>query len=784
VGLVGSAILMAPGLALAQAAPSSGTQLEEVVVTARRQEERLQTTPVAVTAVSGAAMERAQIKDVSDVQRAAPNLSISTGTPAATGFAFISLRGQANLNGTTASDSSVGIYLDGVYVARPAGALFDLVDMQQVEVLRGPQGTLFGRNTVGGALNLITNKPTGDFGGSIQATYGNFDDKEVTGVVNLPLVGDQLAVRLVYQHKERDGYTHNLVDNSRLNDVGRDNYLRAQVRVAPAGQVWDLNLSADWNESRDAGQLNSLSGWNPLVFGPGGAFGFANLGPALNSALQSNTGFYNGYAQSFSQDDLHYAQHSALKNYGASATLNADLGKVNFKSITGWRKLDTEGGNDLDGTPIDILHAFSRFQSTGWSQEFQLSGHEGAFSWIGGLYYFQETGREVADAKAFGFLGVPYSKNDGDVKSTSKGAYLQGYYDITERLRASAGIRYTWDSRSVDLHNLAFLDPTGAAPSICGVASVVPPPGCSQPESAKFDYPAYTASLDYKLTDDIFVYAKTSGAKMSGGFNLRLGSIPAFAPEGVKDVEGGIKADWFDHRLRTNIAVFHSWQSNVQRGIGAVVDGRATAFVRNAGDAHVSGVEFEGLAAPWKGMEINTTVGYLDGAYKKGAFNDLQVISGIPGCAGGQPIGTYSCTVDRSGEPLPQTPRWTYSIGASQTVPLDFGKLVLHADYSFFDSVHYNALNTPAAAQPAAVQAAYATQNALDRAAGYGLLNGKITLVLDKPGLELSVWGRNLTDKKYITRTFADLYTSLGVAVQYDGAPRTYGVTLKYKFGS
>ncbi len=229
----------------------------------------------------------------------------------------------------------------------------------------------------------------------------------------------------------------------------------------------------------------------------------------------------------------------------------------------------------------------------------------------------------------------------------------------------------------------------------------------------------------------------------------------------------------FDHHLRTNVALFHAWQDNVQRILNTIVEvgGKPTVtqYVTNAGKTQTYGVELEITAMPWTGMEINATGAYLHAAYESGTFNELQEL----------PNGTI-VTVDRSGEPVPQAPKFTYSLGATQTVPLAFGKLSFHVDYAWRDKMVYTQ-DTASPLQPAAVQAVYATQNYLGWIPSYGLLNGRIALHLDNPDLELALWGRNLTNEQYYIQQF-DSYAGLGTAENFQGDPRTFGISAKYRF--
>jgi iron complex outermembrane receptor protein len=312
---------------------------------------------------------------------------------------------------------------------------------------------------------------------------------------------------------------------------------------------------------------------------------------------------------------------------------------------------------------------------------------------------------------------------------------------------------------------------------------------CRQEQDTKFDYPAWTAGLDWEASDDLFLYIKTSGAAKAGGWNLRAGSLPAFDPEKVKDVEAGLKADLLDGHLRTNVALFHTWKSGVQAVVNAFVPGvGVTQYIQNNGDARIWGAEFEVTALPWEGMEITANLSLQDGKYKAGSFAETQRIASVAplaGCAAAPPtaggVPQFDCVADLSGETLPQLPKTQFNFGATQSVPVGSGDLSFHADYAYVSGQRFNSA-VAAPQQSAAVQTQYAIEESLNKIKGYGLFNGRIAYKLDDPGLEVYVFARNIFKNKYVVRSFADLYRQIGFAVEYPGADRMFGIGASWKF--
>jgi iron complex outermembrane receptor protein len=784
--------------------PASG-RIEDIIVTARRSNEKLQTTPVAVTALSNTLLVQKQIVSVTDLARGTPSLSIGTGGTGPASIVYLAIRGQAQNSPNSFSDASVGIYIDGVYVGRPLVGNLGFLDMASAEILRGPQGTLFGRNTTGGALNLTTAQPTDKFEGYVKVGAGNYNQRVAEAVVNIPLSSD-LSARFAGRYDKHGGYFPNPYFGHAQGDVAGEYYGRGTVKWAPSSLPVTLTVSGDYTHYRDHGNATAISAVNPNstlqtfsglsgleqagILVPGGP-----IPDVTNFNLHGSSGSLQQYVNSaFAPNGANLISNNWRSTYGAPATGNpeidnlhnansagsatanlvVDLGGVTIHSITGYRLSDTSDSLDLTGTPTSGGAFISEYKQHQFSEELQLSGKTGGLQYVIGANYFREAGSERSDSAIF--YNTPfgtYARNLGDFVSSSKGIFAQANYNFTDRLRVTGGIRYTWDTRSINRHAIKdwrAADPVcNVGPNINKAASVAP---CINPESAKFSYPAWTAGIDYKLTDQVFVYAKTSGASMSGGFNSRPVPPPyssSFKPENVKDVEGGFKGEFLDRRVRTNVAIFYAEQNKVQRIINTTfVDSNGatqlTQFVSNAGKVHTYGLEFEGTVVPWDGMTIDGNFAYLHARYAKGSRIENQLIGGVV------------VPVDRSREPITQAPKWTANLGATQKFETSMGSLSLHADYAYIASRYFDFFTTGDPAQ----QPAVAIANEASKIKAYGLFNARASFTLPD-GIEFAVWGKNLGNKAWFTNVF-NSYTGIGATEQFQGAPRTFGGTISYRW--
>lgn len=781
------ALGVAPALAQAgdTASADQSVGIEDIVVTARKTSENLQSTPVAITVPTGDTLDKAQVTGIESLPRLVPGIVVAptTGQPAS---AFIGIRGQSSSDALLALDQAVGQYFDGVYIARSSGALFNFVDVERVEVLRGAQGTLFGRNTTGGAVSIISNKPTGDFGGSVRLRYGNFDTREATGVVNLPIQGDEIAVRLVGQHVQNDGYGRNLSFDTPL---GGDNvdFLRGTLLIAPAGSGLTVTVVGDYTNRKSQGQITGLkSYYRDPVTG-------ANLNATAQALLNACSGAtpiprcpvkgpvggdsYGNYAVSVQGKDNFYDVALSLipfgtaEAWGVGVTTEYELSpSTAIKAITAWRGVDTASLSDNDGTPYALTGGLrvgdgNIINQTQFSQELQLStqAFDDRLQLIVGAFYFTERGTDLSKSySAFPLGAARLGYNEGDIHNKSYAGFGQFNFNITDAVRFTGGLRYTQDKRSILSRNRGEnTDPVTGLPNGTFVCSLIVPPGspCEQFTKASFDYWSYTAGFDWRVNDNVFLYIKTSKASRAGGFNPRAtGTTPLrFEPESVVDYEFGFKLDVLDRRLRLNTAVFQTNYDDIQRTVPVLIGGLLTNSIVNAATARIRGLETELTLLPVDGLQLGVSATFLDPKFKN--FT-------IP----------LSATVvqDVTETPYSFASKKSFSLYADYSVPVGAGELNLRADYAWRSKQYSTGpLIGPGYQQQFKDSA---------EMPGYGLLNGQIAYRLDDPNVEVALYAQNITKKKYYQRLLA-IDNSLGVTAYSPGMPRMYGVRLTYKFG-
>ncbi|PHR62101.1 MAG: hypothetical protein COA43_00195 [Robiginitomaculum sp.] len=730
--LMGNAVLaiaILPQMAQAQTS-TTGKVLDEIVVTARRVEESLQTTPVAVTALTTEMLETRQINDVDALQYSAPNVTIEPLN--GNSGAGVSIRGMAGVENTSASDPAVGIYVDGVYSARSSLGLLELVDVERVEVLRGPQGTLFGRNTTGGALNITSPTPDGEFSGRLTARIGEYDTRDILGHVNVPLKGEEVAARISFKHGEHSGFGQSVYSGRELADL-ESNYLRGVIRFAPEAAKWDLTLTGDTFTRKGNGPIAALVDVNPA--GLSGAFlGYANYIP---------TDFYSNFSATDTFEDI-TAQ-------GLSATLNATLGNVKFKSISAIRSVHNNILTDVEGTPnpeiagpytvlpspplpvpgivipTGISYEQDNDQDKQITQEFQLYGKTGNLQWITGAFYFTEHNDDVTTSST--------AVTVGEIENDSFAVYGEGDFSISDDLTLNAGLRYTWDTRAL---SMGLLAPDGTT---CTLTQSDTPGGCALSREVKYDYLSYNLGLNYEISDDVFGYVKTSRATRAGGFNHRI-IAPAYEPEEVTNYELGLKTQFLNNHVRANFSAFVMDYKNVQRTAVIVINGAPTATTTNAAEAKVTGFEAEVDVVANDYFSFGGSLGLLNPEYD--VFDDNGV--------------------DRSAEPFTYAADYTYNMYATVTAPLSFGELVANVSYGYKGDVYFDTIDLDRDVQK-----------------GYGILNVRAALKLDQYNLELAVFGKNVGNTEYNTYIL-DLNNSLGYTSAFRGAPGFWGAEATVRF--
>ena len=709
----------------AQTASESSGGIEEIIVTAQKREQNLQDVPIAISALSPAYLEKREITSITNLSGLAPNLKVDTAGGNRT-TPIISIRGGVQGNPQIYFEPSVGVYIDGVYIAKAQGSLFDVADIERIEVLRGPQGTLYGRNAVAGALNIITKKPSGELGGKVEASYGDYDYRRVRGTLDLPRFGIFRA-KLSGQISKRDGF-YKVLGNPGTDSAGSldSRSGMVQVRAEPSNAltldyVFDISVN-----DQQANPAQTVRGTGSIAF-------------YVTSRKRQKT-------VSFNSPNFEYA-----KNWGHALTASLDLGDAGvLKSITALRKQKYRDTLDLDGTPTSLGFSSRDSRYKQFSQELQLTGTVGRLNYVLGGYYFEDDGF-VFNPQSF-FSGASNTDSRFGFTTKAYAAYAQLDYKITDALTLTGGLRYTHEKKTVERY-LARL--TDAGPVV-----VVDLPEGTTP-AAKFEKVSPTVSLAYEFSPNFNVYARYAQGYRSGGFNAVASTIGdvqrIFRPQVQNTYEIGFKSRLLNNRLQLNVAAFQNDVDDLQ--LSVFVPGLSAASILvNAGKARIRGVEVEATLRPTDRLTLQTGVGYLHGKYLRYIDNGVDVADN---------------------RAFTHSPKWTLSSSVDWTaLEADWGKLNLIADLNLVSKsyVSPSPLVTTAPTQVAADLTRTPTRTLLDaRLVLSELPFGGATA-------SVSLWGKNLLNEKD-----PNFFISYGASFQnlitaYFPDPRTYGVTLGLRF--
>ncbi len=744
---VGLAALLAAGGAHAQT--SGGNEVEEIVVTAQKRAENLQDVPIAITALTGETLRNQRVGNLLGLTGLSPGLQIKTDDNAANPRIFIRGVGVNDFNPSTAS--AVGIYVDGVYVASPLAQLASFYDLQQVEVLRGPQGTLYGRNTTGGAINVTTKKPTKTFQADASLDYGTLNAVNFQGGVGgpVPVLGDSLSFRLSGVYDKDDGYTLNRLTGNKGNDANRWG-LRAALRYQP-----DDKLTADLTVSLNQSRGGSILAYNrPLVaqtaaasgtFDP--SLGYAMCKPAYYTSGQcTNVLGYANASGDLYQGDYQFEGKDILKLFGTSATISYDLGPMTLVSVTGYQRAARDDAEETDASPYPLITAryIAREETTSQELRLQSNGKTG-LRWLAGLYFANDylnnnstydvlraarnptpanpTGVDLANS--IGLFGWPLHQS-----SKSYAAFGQADYDLTERLTLTAGLRYSADEK--DFHYVSEAE-GGAIPIF------------AFDQSKTFRSVSGRLGVQYKLTDDANIYASYNRGYKSGGFFSGQTTEPSdlgpYQDEKVNAYEVGAKSEFFDKRLRANVSAFYYDYKDLQ--VYTVIQRGALSvqYFTNASAAKIYGADAEIQATPAEGLDLSLGVSLLSAEYK-------DFVS----------VGT-----DYSGNTLPSAPKTSVNGAAHYEHPLPIGAFVGQVDFTYRTKVYFDTANTERLSDP--------VRTFVNAQFGWRLEDGKY---------EMGVWGKNIFDETNIVDITP--IPGLGFDVFSVGAPRTYGVYLRAKY--
>lgn len=720
--------------------------LSEIIVSARKMEETLQRVPVSVAAVTGEELEKRSIQNLSELGQSTPNFNFGSAGQTGRNAGVLYIRGV----GPNTGAATVGVYIDGVYLGQGRGNDLETVDLERVEVLRGPQGTLFGKNTSGGAVNIITRKPdisADALSGRAQITTGSRNRLDFLGSIDAPLITDRLALQISGSRRTQDGYAHR-ADGEVLGDLDRVSS-RFALQWQPTDQFSAL-LSGDVLSYEEGSAPEKLLAVNTTT---SQAVIFTNLispTPFDDRWVPSTDFFSYATGANASRGDI----------WGTSLTLNYDVDWAAFKSISSYRTLKTRSEQDADNSPVQILDFFIRDKQHQFSQEFQLVNANAAdrLSWTLGAYYFREVLKGgyqdayVVTALAEAFFGNPYQYpfsfgNSADTVNTSYAVYGQSNFNLTDKLRATLGARLTRD----DVRTVAY---SWEVPSHINQTPL-------DPKRQHWDDVSPRLGLDYQWTPDIMTYVSATRGFKAGGFTNRNDvGTPSFKSEHLRTYELGLRSELFARRLRFNVTGFYNDYKDLQMAIGgSTTDGSGIitpfSITANIPGVRIVGAEVELSAIPVAGLTLTGGLGITDVKYTE-----------LPD----DPRWSETNLVSPDND-FPYTPKVSYTLGAEYSTSLmEAFNLTARVDYAHKSDIAHNLENTP-----------------LLRQRAYGLLNARLTLESESSGLSLSVFGTNLTDEHYFTGgyddgTIANSAGGLGITIVNMAPPREYGVSVQWRF--
>jgi iron complex outermembrane receptor protein len=794
------------------AAQNDGLVLEEVIVTARKREENLQETPVAVTALNATALRDAGVRNLYDLNQIAPNIEVQSANGNAP-LANIYIRGIGQRNTGANIDSGVGIYIDNVYVGRPDGALLDINDLQSVQVLRGPQGSLFGKNTTGGALVFLTNRPQEEFEGSVELRVGNYGRFDSSTVLNVPLT-DTLLTRLSVTTTSRDCYIDNQFDGDEYMDEDRINAI-GQVRwLASDTLTLDLNYNyADTDQnarSQKCKPVEGVTGWQTVLYDTIGVV--PSTGRGYDDFCQDAADLGDKYDVI---SDL--GGHYESENNGLSLTAEWEIGESYLlKSVSAWRNTDAGQDDELDHTGIPWLHrtmfvhpSSHNRETDQYSQELEFSGSafDDRLQFVAGAFWFKE---ETDDGRGGNFLG-PYdpaianffalttSSTLLESDNEAWAVFTQLEWSWTDNWRSTLGIRYTDEERKLyrERYNPvpATLDKNGGPVTLLfsGVYAVDRNVFEYNPdfsyalndvtdESVTDTDTSVMASVQYLIDewgviDNGSVYVTYSEGFLSGGLSeAPTGELETFDPEQVENWELGFKLDMLDRRLRVNGALFYSDYTDRQLTtivVNPITNSPAGATI-NADSSTISGLELETTWLATSHLEVTFNATFNDGDIDK--FEDIQVLytdGTAPPPEGCERIDLTlvqmnSCLNDRSNENLPRLPEETYFLALQYTLDSEWGTFMPRIQGSLKKDVEY-------------------CFDSLSCDTGLWLqdeqydLSARVTWLSNDGKWVGAIWGRNLTDEDHLVGGTA-LVESAGVGGTTATAPLMYGAELQYSF--
>jgi len=811
--MLGASVMTTPGVAQAADAPTaSDASVGDIVVTARRVSESAQRTPVTITAFSSAQIETKVLQSVVDISRATPSLIAVASVTSPQGLQIV-LRGQTQTDTAAFVPGSVGVYYGDVYIggAQIAGGLLNLDDLERVEVLKGPQGTLYGRNVTAGVIKFVPVEPEASLKGRVTAGIGNFGKRSLGGMLNVPLSEDW-ALRVNGSIVDRAGYSRNVNFGGR--DLEDDHHWNA--RAALKGQLapgLSLLVEGWYGKAHDNGadirtiavdttnanaMKNIMAALRIDGLTPAALVTLPSSSPTYAHALAQIPGLVTQYAnaprdQTVGVSNPNLQPGDTSKIYGGDITLTYDVSDaMTLKSVTAYSWADRNSSFVVGGGPWVPGFTTQVGSVSQVSEEVQATGKaiNNRLSYATGFYYIRQ---KIVDARRdssqFGsfplYLGqfgagiTNGTYSDNFITNESYAFYGQASFELIPNLKVTGGLRYTHETFDTTTSQYTQAIPAsafGAAkPAICStptlsnVAGVVPIDQCRASAGTSVSNLSYLAGLDWQVTPDVLLYAKTARGFRGGGVNpFGTGGVNQilipFRPETTTDYEIGFKAEFLDRRVRLNASYYHTDYKDIQRTVTTITNpGPPPTFgtgVRNAANAKIDGFEAELTAVPVNGLTLGATMAYTRPRYiNYTIINQDRVLQDI------------------SDQPFQNVPKWTYTISGSYKMPTSFGAVTASADWSWRSRTNMFADDTSARS----ATGTHAPLDALYQDA-YGLLNASLIADFDSKNISVRLWAKNIANKRYASNIQSLFNIGLGYTYAGYGPPRTYGADLTYRF--
>lgn len=734
--LLSSAILSAPAMAQDNAADNTDSTLsfDEIIVTAQKRAENLQKIPLSITALGSDAIAERGITNAVELQSAVPGFQSQVYN----GVVIPFLRGVGSTGSVISNEPSVGTYVDGVYFPRVPGSFFELRNVERVEVLKGPQGTLFGRNSTGGIINIVTKKPSYETSMSGSLSYGRFDAVQGDLYVTTGL-SDSAAIDFSVTGKTDDGYGRNITLDKRYSYIDSI-LLRSKLLVEPSDKT-SIVLSGFYSGSKTSGSKPAFPGTSSGTWSFSDGLGDPNdliSSVPLQGIPTKVIGFYNSYSD--------YEDKDIFKVWGANLRIDHDLDFGTFTSISAYSKLTEDNFSDSDYGPNPYQQVPFYGKVKLFTQELQLASPQGSpFDWIVGLYYYNN--RTSYPFVQISGTALPFViLAPAETRSESYAGFAQATVEVLPDLKLTGGVRYTHDKVSADGQLV-----------IVGVGDLAGPP-----DSFNTDRVTFRAALDYEVTPDALLYGSFSRGYKAGKYNILTYDPNPTEPETLDAYEVGFKTQLLDRRLRLNGAAFYYDISNLQ----TQTQTNSSIIFGNAGGSEVKGAEIEAEALVSNQLTLRASATYLDSQYTDYGYIDAN--GNCVECA----VGSTWDSVRGGAIPVPggivatgnRTPlaaKFTFNLGFSYTLDTGLGELLLSADW-YRNSGFYNEADNNNLRQPA-----------------FDLVNAQLRLGLSD-NMAVRLWGKNLLDEKYSISAGTNAGSS--GYVWNPAPPITYGVGFDFTF--